>query len=166
MKTINQQYDTIFNTELITIGLRFDGAKLIRLAYLLNKPCKATVNVYAQRAQSSIEKYLQSGSKSKLKINALKIDFQLNVSEFQKSVLDQLILIPFGETRTYGDIAKILDTSPRAVGNACRHNPVPLVIPCHRVVSTKDIGGYDGVKTGDLLAVKYKLLAMEGVSFS
>ena len=96
----------------------------------------------------------------------MKIDFQLNVSEFQKSVLDQLLLIPFGETRTYGDIAKILDTSPRAVGNACRHNPVPLVIPCHRVVSTKDIGGYDGAKSGDLLAVKYKLLAMEGVNFS
>ena len=115
MKTINQQYDTIFNTELITIGLRFDGAKLTRLAYLLNNPCKATVNIYAQRAQSSIEKYLQPkylqpGSKAKLKISALKIDFQLNVSDFQKSVLDQLILIPFGETRTYGDIAKILDT--------------------------------------------------------
>ena len=58
MKTIYQQYDTIFNTDLVTIGLRFEGTKLTRLAYLLNKPCKPPVNVYAQRAQSSIEKVL------------------------------------------------------------------------------------------------------------
>ena len=77
-----------------------------------------------------------------------------------------MLLIHYGETRTYGEIAKILKTSPRAVGNACRNNPMPLIIPCHRVVSAKDIGGYDGAKSGDLLAIKYKLLASEGVLFS
>jgi methylated-DNA-[protein]-cysteine S-methyltransferase len=162
MKAIHQQYDTIFITELATIGLRLEGARLTRLVYLLKAPSKTSEDAHVKRAQSVIEKYLKSTSKLK----TLKIDFQLDVSAFQKSVLDQLLLIPYGETRTYGEIAKVLKTSARAVGNACRHNPVPLIIPCHRVVSAKDIGGYDGAKSGDLLAIKYKLLDREGVSFS
>ena len=164
MNAINQQYDTIFKTDLATIGLCFDSQKLTRLSYLLKKTPKAAASTHAKRVQTTIEKYLKPSSRVVSK--KLKIDFLLSVSDFQKSVLDQLLLIPYGETRTYGEIAKILKTSPRAVGNACRNNPMPLIIPCHRVVSAKDIGGYDGAKSGDLLAIKYKLLASEGVLFS
>ncbi|ABS55634.1 methylated-DNA--protein-cysteine methyltransferase [Methanoregula boonei 6A8] len=50
--------------------------------------------------------------------------------------------IPYGSTATYGDIARIVGTSPRAVGRAMAHNPTPLVVPCHRVVAANGIGGF------------------------
>ena len=86
----------------------------------------------------------------------------LDVTPFQLRVLDQLQQIPYGETRSYGDIAKILKTSPRAVGNACRNNPLPIIIPCHRVVAANGIGGYDGATQGETLDIKYYLLRLEG----
>lgn len=82
---------------------------------------------------------------------------------FQKSVWKELCNIPLGETRTYGDIAKILHSSPRAVGNACRKNPIAIIIPCHRVVSAQGIGGYAGQTQGEQLDIKRWLLNHEGV---
>ena len=82
---------------------------------------------------------------------------------FQKSVWRELIDIPLGETRTYGEIAKKLNSSARAVGNACRKNPIQLIIPCHRVISAKGIGGYSGKTEGKQLNIKRWLLAHEGV---
>jgi methylated-DNA-[protein]-cysteine S-methyltransferase len=70
---------------------------------------------------------------------------------FTGRVMRALSAIPYGETRTYGDIAATLDTSPVAVGQACGRNPVPLVVPCHRVVAADSLGGFsaggdDGVE--------------------
>ncbi|ACX73566.1 methylated-DNA/protein-cysteine methyltransferase [Methanocaldococcus vulcanius M7] len=70
------------------------------------------------------------------------IDYELNVSSFTKKVLDEVKKIKFGETVSYGDIAKKLNTSPRAVGVALSKNPLPLIIPCHRVVAKNSLGGY------------------------
>lgn len=81
---------------------------------------------------------------------------------FQKSVWQELIKIPLGETRTYGDIAKKLNTNARAVGNACRRNPIQIIIPCHRVISAKGIGGYAGETAGQQLDIKRWLLKHEG----
>ena len=64
--------------------------------------------------------------------------------------------IPYGETATYGDIARNIGTSPRAVGSAMARNPTPLVVPCHRVVAKTGIGGFSPD-----LAIKEALLAME-----
>jgi methylated-DNA-[protein]-cysteine S-methyltransferase len=82
---------------------------------------------------------------------------------FQKSVWLELTKIPLGETRTYGQIAINLNTSARAVGNACRRNPIQIIIPCHRVVSATGIGGYAGDTAGDQLSIKRWLLHHEGV---
>jgi len=78
--------------------------------------------------------------------------------------LQQLQSIPYGETRTYGEIAKRLKTSPRAVGNACRNNPLPIIIPCHRVLAATGIGGYDGAVDGKKLDIKLSLLKLEGIT--
>ena len=80
---------------------------------------------------------------------------------FMNKVWQALEQIPTGETRTYGDLAKSLNTSARAVGNACRNNPYPLFVPCHRVVSATGLGGYDGQTGGEKLDIKKKLLAHE-----
>jgi len=157
----SQNYAVTFATDIATIGLRFDGLKLIKIDYLNKKTNVASTSQIADSVKNNIEKYLDPKSK----VKNIKVDMQLNVTPFQKKVLQQLQKIPYGETRTYGEIAKILRTSPRAVGNACRNNPLPIIIPCHRVVSATGIGGYDGAKSGKLLEIKRKLLAKEGLSF-
>ena len=86
-----------------------------------------------------------------------------NGTKFEKSVWQALSAIPLGETRTYGDLAKKLNSSPRAVGNACRKNPIQIVIPCHRVVSANGLGGYAGETTGKQINIKTWLLKHEGV---
>lgn len=82
-------------------------------------------------------------------------------SLYRNRVWAALCQIPFGETMTYSALAKSIDSSARAVGNACRDNPYALFIPCHRVVSVSGMGGYCGKTDGDLIAVKHKLLAFE-----
>jgi methylated-DNA-[protein]-cysteine S-methyltransferase len=67
--------------------------------------------------------------------------------------------IPYGETRTYGELATTLDTAPVAVGQACGRNPVPIVVPCHRVVGSD--GGLRGYSGGDGVATKRRLLEFE-----
>jgi len=77
---------------------------------------------------------------------------------YQRRVWQALCEIPPGTTRTYADIARSVGGSPRAVGGANGRNPIPIVIPCHRVVATTGIGGYSG---GDGLPTKRFLLALE-----
>lgn len=80
-------------------------------------------------------------------------------TDFQRSVWDELERIPYGETRTYGDVAAALNTAPRAVGVACGRNPIPVLIPCHRVVGAGGVlTGYSG---GEGLTTKSILLGHE-----
>lgn len=88
--------------------------------------------------------------------------FDLSVTvpdDFGGAVMNQMLAIPYGETRTYGEVAAKLDTAPVAVGQACGANPVPVVVPCHRVVGADSLGGYSA--SGGLDA-KERLLALEG----
>ena len=62
---------------------------------------------------------------------------------------------------TYGDLAKSVNTAPRAAASACRRNKIPILIPCHRIVAKNGIGGYFGQTTGEMLDVKQWLLAHE-----
>ncbi|MFK7765438.1 MAG: methylated-DNA--[protein]-cysteine S-methyltransferase [Roseobacter sp.] len=63
---------------------------------------------------------------------------------FQRAVCDAIFAIPFGETVTYGDIAKALQAPAQAIGQACGANPIPIVIPCHRVMGAKGLTGFSG----------------------
>ncbi len=67
------------------------------------------------------------------------------------------------QVTTYGDLAGKLGSSARAVGNACRRNPVPILVPCHRVVARNGLGGFAGDSDGRLVDIKKRLLAHEGV---
>jgi methylated-DNA-[protein]-cysteine S-methyltransferase len=79
---------------------------------------------------------------------------------FQHRVWSAMCAIPYGEVKSYGAIAKKLKSGPRAVGMACARNPLPIFIPCHRVVGADGtLTGYSG---GDGLASKEYLLAHEG----
>lgn len=80
---------------------------------------------------------------------------------FQRRVWQVLSEIPFGQTRSYGDLAAELGSSARAIGQACGANRIPIVIPCHRVVSKSGIGGFMHQSAGHALDIKNWLLTYE-----
>jgi len=83
------------------------------------------------------------------------------ITKFQEKVYAITRKIPKGKTMTYGEIAKILKSSPRAVGQALKRNPYAPIVPCHRVIHTDGrIGGYSGIKDSKK---KVKLLKLEGI---
>jgi len=77
---------------------------------------------------------------------------------YRRRVWAALCTIPPGQTRTYADIARLVGGSARSVGQANGANPIPVIIPCHRVVATGGIGGYSG---GEGLLTKRFLLQLE-----
>ncbi|MGV8141819.1 MAG: methylated-DNA--[protein]-cysteine S-methyltransferase [Candidatus Woesearchaeota archaeon] len=82
-------------------------------------------------------------------------------TSFQERVYSIVRKIPKGQTMTYGEIAKILNSSPRAVGQALKRNPYAPIVPCHRVIHVDGrIGGYAGISNSKK---KIKLLKREGV---
>lgn len=91
------------------------------------------------------------------------LDLDLRGTEFRERCWDQLLRIPYGETRTYADIARAVGSPNgfRAVGQANHYNPVAIIVPCHRVLAGgKYLGGYGGG-----LPVKAFLLRLEGAQF-
>ncbi len=77
---------------------------------------------------------------------------------YQRRVWQALCAIPYGQTRSYGALAGLVGGSPRAIGMASAANPIPILIPCHRVVAAGGLGGYSG---GDGPATKRALLDLE-----
>ncbi|WP_121744260.1 methylated-DNA--[protein]-cysteine S-methyltransferase [Natronorubrum halophilum] len=86
----------------------------------------------------------------------LEIEYPEN---FTGRVMREMVRIPSGETRTYGDIAAALDSAPIAVGQACGRNPVSVIVPCHRIVGADSLVGYGGG-----LELKRQLLEHEGAT--
>jgi methylated-DNA-[protein]-cysteine S-methyltransferase len=97
---------------------------------------------------------------------AFVFDLPLKISgtRHQIAVWEAMQAIPTGETRTYGELAKAIGSSARAVGGACGANPLPIVVPCHRVVGAGGaLGGFMGAREeGFELSIKRWLLAHEG----
>jgi methylated-DNA-[protein]-cysteine S-methyltransferase len=88
------------------------------------------------------------------------VPMELDGTDFQREVWAELTRIPYGETISYGELARRVGrpSAPRAVGQANGRNPIPVIVPCHRVLASNGIGGYGGG-----LKVKRALLAVEGV---
>jgi len=84
-------------------------------------------------------------------------------SPYRHRVWAALCQIPIGETESYSVLAKKIASAARAVGNACRDNPYPVFIPCHRVISASGMGGYCGQTEGYFMTIKHKLLAFEAM---
>ena len=99
--------------------------------------------------------------------SGLRISFNLPIdisamTDFRQRVFSHVKTIPYGQTRTYGEVAAALGNpkAARAVGQAMRHNPIPLIIPCHRVVGVNSLGGYGGTEG---VPKKRWLLKFEGI---
>jgi methylated-DNA-[protein]-cysteine S-methyltransferase len=82
-------------------------------------------------------------------------------SEFQQQVYRIMQEIPLGEVLTYGEVAKKLGVPAQPVGQACGANPIPVIIPCHRIVGTGHLGGFSGMGGVEM---KVQLLRHEGAN--
>lgn len=157
---MKQNFTAILKSPVGYLGVRLEGQKLIGLKFLGRKKPSADE---AAENNEDITKSVNSALNIYFTdpYNVKQPEIVLDGTKFQKKIWKVLSLIRPGKTRTYSDIARELKTSPRAVGNACRRNPVPIFIPCHRVVSTSGRGGFMGHTSGEPLAIKEWLLAHE-----
>lgn len=138
------------------IGLWFDGQAVSAIRLLTGKHRARVPNEsHVREAVAQIKAYLARPGHR----------FQLPIVEsgtpFQKKVWRALRRIPPGRPVYYRDLAKKLGTSPRAIGGACRANPVPVITPCHRVVGMKNAGGFMGKTSGAPVRMKHWLLQHE-----
>jgi methylated-DNA-[protein]-cysteine S-methyltransferase len=157
--SIAAKYQFVVDSPIGPLGVRMSRKRVNRVEFLdrRSKPFSSK-DPFAVEVTEQIDRYfLDSPFEFSIPIN-------LNGTDFQKQVWQLLLMIKPGEVRTYGDIAQELNTSPRAVGSACRSNPTPLIVPCHRVVSADGIGGFAGTTLGRKIDVKRWLLKHEGVS--
>ena len=110
-------------------------------------------SILLNKLKKNLDNYF---SKKTKKINP---NIFLDGSNLQIRIWKELIKIPYGKTKSYGEIAKIVKTSPRYVGNVCGQNKHLLIVPCHRVVRTD--GGLGGFSGSGGLSLKKRLLDME-----
>jgi len=154
----NPHYQAIISSPIGLLGIIMEEGILHSIDFMPdNTAPQATVDNATAQVVSQLQHYFrQAGWMFSLPMLPVG-------TPFQQAVWQQLQQIPAGEVRTYGEIAKILGSGPRAVGNACRKNPIPVVIPCHRVVASSGPGGYAGQTQGPNMTIKSWLLAHEGV---
>ena len=115
-------------------------------------------NTIAFLACIQIQHYLDDPS------HPFELPLKLAGTHHRLAVWEAMQRIPVGKTRTYGDLAKELHSSARAIGGACGANPIPVIVPCHRIVAAgKSIGGFMGARDeGFEIGIKRWLLEHEG----
>lgn len=165
MKT--DQASTLFNAIVPApfgaIGIRTLDGRVRELVYL--QPSfqeKAADNEMADQAARQVAQYLEDP------------DFRFALSlfeagtDFQRRVWSEISAIPRGSVKTYGQLAKMIGSAPRAVGQACGANWFPLIVPCHRVTASGGLGGFSNQddENGFHLSVKRWLLRHEGATAS
>lgn len=96
-------------------------------------------------------------------LKAFTLPLLLQGTSFQQAVWGRIAAIAYGETCSYQDIALALENHPRAVGQACGRNPVPIFVPCHRVLGKNGLGGFILGRAEQALNIKRWLLQHEGV---
>lgn len=150
-------FSAIIQSPLGSIGLSLHQDKLASLRVLPETVrSKKPEDAYGQHVVAELMAYFKDPAHS------FDLDFHLEGSPFQQKVWRALYKIPSGRTVSYGELAKKLQTGPRAIGQACRTNPVGIIIPCHRVVAAGHLGGYSGATSGSSMDIKKWLLRHEG----
>lgn len=145
-------YKAIIQTPIGKLGIFTSGHLLTRLDFVTDDTVLIPPNEeILENIVNQLNQYFLYPS---FKFN---IRYQLQGTPFQNKVWETLSNLPLQKTVSYGALAKKLKTGARAIGNACRANPLPILIPCHRVVAQESLGGYKGKE----IAIKKWLLNHE-----
>ncbi|OQA34436.1 MAG: Methylated-DNA--protein-cysteine methyltransferase [Betaproteobacteria bacterium ADurb.Bin341] len=150
------QEKLVFAAPAFCLGIVIEGEVLAKLDFLPPQKESAGASPLAREVIRQLRAWLADAK------FAFDLPLKAQGTNFQRRVWAQIAAIPPGQTRTYGELAQVLNTGPRAVGQACGANPVPIVVPCHRVIAAKGrLGGFAHHGGGFLLEVKRWLLAHE-----
>jgi methylated-DNA-[protein]-cysteine S-methyltransferase len=154
-------YAAKVRTPFAVLGLSTNGTALTGLAYLpLAERAAAPTDRIAEKTARELERYLSDPG------YRFTVALAPEGTSFQQRVWAALSAIPHGQSRTYGEVARVVGTAPRAVGQACGANRIALIIPCHRIVCAQgSLGGFMNAEDGDPIAIKRWLLAHEGYRF-
>lgn len=155
---IAQSFDACLVAPFATLGIRTDDTAITAIQFLpVNVPAKPPrKNSLAHLACVQLMSYLDNAK------FAFDLPIRLQGSKHQLDVWHAMQTIPAGNTWTYGSLAEHVGSNARAVGTACGRNPLPIVVPCHRVVAANGLGGFMGGKKTDPIAIKRWLLIHEG----
>ena len=154
---MNRPYQAKFRIPCAVLGIRTYAEQVVGVEFLpLSTRTLSPREAFTREVCAQIAAYVQDAH----------FTFDLPLlspgSSHQRNVWQALLAIPSGATLTYGALAEKISSSPRAVGGACGDNPIPLFIPCHRVVAKNGTGGFMHQASGDPLNIKAWLLKHEG----
>lgn len=155
MQNSSVPYSAVIDTPIHKVGIKIHDEKLRHIEFLRDVPVQAAKDRFTQKVIKQLEAYFADPSFS------FDLPYEVCGTAFQEKVWRALTKIPLGKTLSYGDLAKKLQSSPRAIGNACRTNPIAIVIPCHRIVAKNGLGGFNGATKGHPLQIKTWLLEHE-----
>lgn len=149
-------YDAILAAPMCNLGARFTGDALTELDFLpAETPVSAPPDSRTRQLARELDAYWHDPG------HTFDLLYVPRGTPFQLRVWHALMGIPPGRPSTYGALANRLGTAARAVGQACGANPLPILIPCHRVVAARGLGGFMHAASGMPLDVKTWLLAHE-----
>lgn len=146
------QYSHITTSPIGNIGILLIDNAIVKIDVLAG-------DTPTHRTNKELEQQLQNYFSNPTQ--TFTFDLKPQGTAFQQRVWHALTMIPVGSTLTYGQLANELQSSPRAIGQACRRNPIPIIIPCHRVIGANSIGGYAGETQGKIADIKTWLLKHE-----
>lgn len=149
-------FDFVIASPIGPLGLNLSSRGLTQLVY-----CDSQQALHMPTQGLALELTQQIDAYFKLELKQFDMPLDIQGTDYQNKIWREVSSIPYAQALTYGAIAKTLGTGARAVGNACRRNPVPLMIPCHRVVRLDQIGGYCGQTSGRSMQQKDWLLRHE-----
>lgn len=141
-----------------TLGVLASAERLFTLAFLApGTVLSAPTSPLLEQVAAQLDAYYANPR------HRFELPIEARGSDFRLRVWQALLDIPSGHTSTYGELARRLGSSARAVGQALGDNPLPIVIPCHRVLAAHGLGGFNHACDGHALDVKRWLLRHEGV---
>ncbi|NQD37337.1 methylated-DNA--[protein]-cysteine S-methyltransferase [Permianibacter sp. IMCC34836] len=138
------------------LNVSCDAAAVTSVHFLPTQEAGPPQSIFARQVAGELQAYFDNPA------FVFTLPLRLAGTEFQQRLWQALRAIPVGQVRRYGELSHALNSSARAIGGACRHNPIPLIVPCHRVVSANGDGGFAGATDGPLLIIKRWLLQHEG----
>ena len=146
-------YQASLSTPVGTLSVTSNGTAITRLTWA--RPDQQDDRPELTEALAQLTAYFDA------RLTRFDLPLEVEGTQFQRDVCGAMSSIPFGETLTYGDIAKRLDVPAQAVGQACGGNPIAVIIPCHRVLGASTLGGFSGAAG---VETKVWLLRHEGAA--
>jgi len=150
------RYQAIVAAPGFSLGVTCDDDELLGIDFLDARTEQAPKTLLAKEAVRQLRAYLKDPA------FVFGLPLAPAGTPFQRRVWERIALIPSGQTRSYGELARDIANAPRAVGGACGANPYPLLVPCHRVIAANGaLGGFARERGGLLLTIKRWLLDHE-----